>query len=441
MAGQCPTSYIIVGAGVFGASTAYHLVNQHPEASVTLIDRSFPCQVAASWDWNKVARADYEDEFYMEMALEAMDSWTKDALFSQYFRRTGVAWIIDDPEYHDRIIRNYQKFNRNEDCEAINIDTLRKLYGGLFADLDSTGVVGKIFLNRDSGLVQAREVLQAVIDEAERWGAKLVVAEVARLIFDQNGDCAGVLTSNNETLSAGAVILCTGAYTEKLMADSAPENPDLQLNGRLIASGVICGLLQAEGEKLKIFKYGPVLVHNVGETQGIAAPRLSYHQLTPSGEWMPPTADGLIKFNRDLPWRNTQHHEASGKNISAPPPAPDYGQWSPSEGMKREVQMSAKGIFGSLIDGLEWETYRQCWDAVAPDSNFLISPLPGCRRLYFATGGSFHGWKFLPMIGKYIVRMLDGELGKEHRERWSWDRPLKGPKGHTYQPTREWKDL
>src|SRR5947207_2834982 len=245
MAGQCPTSYIIVGAGVFGASTAYHLVKQHPEASVRLIDRSFPCQVAASWDWNKVARADYEDEFYMEMALEAMDSWTKDALFSQYFRRTGVGWIIDDPEYHDRIIRNYQKFNRNEDCEAINIDTLRKLYGGLFADLDSTGVVGKIFLNRDSGLVQAREVLQAVIDEADRGGAKLVVSEVARLIFDQNGDCAGVLTSNNETLNAGAVILCTGAYTEKLMADSAPENPDLQLNGRLIASGVICGLLQA----------------------------------------------------------------------------------------------------------------------------------------------------------------------------------------------------
>ena len=32
-------SYLIVGGGVFGASTAYHLIQQQPDASVTLIDR------------------------------------------------------------------------------------------------------------------------------------------------------------------------------------------------------------------------------------------------------------------------------------------------------------------------------------------------------------------------------------------------------------------
>jgi len=32
-------SYIIVGAGVFGVSTAYTLIQKYPEASVTLVDR------------------------------------------------------------------------------------------------------------------------------------------------------------------------------------------------------------------------------------------------------------------------------------------------------------------------------------------------------------------------------------------------------------------
>lgn len=50
-------SYIIVGAGVFGVSTAYTLIQKYPQASVTLVDRdAFDAEsrVAASWDWNKV---------------------------------------------------------------------------------------------------------------------------------------------------------------------------------------------------------------------------------------------------------------------------------------------------------------------------------------------------------------------------------------------------
>jgi sarcosine oxidase/L-pipecolate oxidase len=163
--------------------------------------------------------------------------------------------------------------------------------------------------------------------------------------------------------------------------------------------------------------------------------------LTALGETMPPTPDGLLKFNRDEPWRNTIHHEASGTDISAPPPAPDYSQWSPSEEMKREIHTVAKGIYGSMIDGFDFSIYRQCWDAVAPDGNFLISPHSHCQGLYIATGGSFHGWKFLPVIGKYVVQMLEGSLSKEHEKRWSWDRDYDVPNGRGYQPTREWKNV
>ena len=50
-----PESYLVVGAGVFGASTALHLSRQKPEAKITLLDRlPFPDPIAASHDINKV---------------------------------------------------------------------------------------------------------------------------------------------------------------------------------------------------------------------------------------------------------------------------------------------------------------------------------------------------------------------------------------------------
>lgn len=60
-------------------------------------------------------------------------------------------------------------------------------------------------------------------------------------------------------------------------------------------------------------------------------------------------------------------------------------------------------------------------DALTPTKNFLITPHPHSRGLYVATGGSFHGWKFLPVIGDYIARMMYGSLDAELTKRWGWD--------------------
>jgi sarcosine oxidase / L-pipecolate oxidase len=53
--------------------------------------------------------------------------------------------------------------------------------------------------------------------------------------------------------------------------------------------------------------------------------------------------------------------------------------------------------------------------------------------LYVAGGGSFHGWKFLPVIGDYIVDMLQGTLATEYADRWAWDK--KTGDGHSANPT------
>ena len=80
-------------------------------------------------------------------------------------------------------------------------------------------------------------------------------------------------------------------------------------------------------------------------------------------------------------------------------------------------------------------------DAITPNQDFMICPHPHSKNLYLATGGSFHGWKFLPIIGKYVVMMINEELPEEHRIRWAWNRTNEGAACVMYTPRRDIKDI
>jgi sarcosine oxidase/L-pipecolate oxidase len=76
-----------------------------------------------------------------------------------------------------------------------------------------------------------------------------------------------------------------------------------------------------------------------------------------------------------------------------------------------------------LEGGRTVDTWRLCWDSVRPDKNQLIDMHPHARlsNLYLAVGGSFHSWKFLPTIGKYVVNVLEGVgNGLEKDQAWAW---------------------
>ena len=72
-------------------------------------------------------------------------------------------------------------------------------------------------------------------------------------------------------------------------------------------------------------------------------------------------------------------------------------------------------------------------DASTPTHDFLITSHPHSEGLYVATGGSFHGWKFLPVIGDYIADMMHGRLEADYADRWAWDK--KNGDGHSANPT------
>jgi sarcosine oxidase / L-pipecolate oxidase len=263
--------FLVVGAGVFGASTALHLIRKYPSATVTLIDRTVPCQAGASWDWSKVVRADYTNVLYMKMALEAMELWKSEPMYKQFYHESGLVWI-DNRGFPRRVIDNHKHLKTDEKVRMATPEEVRKLYGGIFEDAKFDGMP-EILINESSGWVEASEALKMVIDAAVSAGVKSVEVDIASLEFDGEGSCVGVRSTSGQTFSARNVILATGAGTAKLIADSAPNRADLQVGERFTAAAIFTGTAKVDPERAEVFRTAPVFLHAFGQAQGMYSHR------------------------------------------------------------------------------------------------------------------------------------------------------------------------
>ena len=266
MASQQKT-YLIVGAGVFGSSTALHLIGSDPSAAVTLLDQTpFPCPLAASHDLNKIIRADYGDVFYSKLALEAQNSWRDDPLYKPYYHNSGII-KIDDAGLSRQMIENYRNLGSEFSAEIISPEDAKAKFNGLYKDGDWSGVKD-VFWNPQSGWAEATVALKTTIEAAIRRGVEYVEATVSNLLFDQTGDCIGVRTESGRNLMADHTILCTGAQTPKLLADSAPHWKDLQSDGRILAAGVVTAIVRLTPEQKGRFGVGPVFIQGMEHVLG-----------------------------------------------------------------------------------------------------------------------------------------------------------------------------
>ena len=262
-----PKSTLIVGSGIFGTSTALHLLNADPSATVTLVDRTpFPCPYAASHDVNKIVRADYGDIFYVALALEAQDSWRQNPLYKPYYHETGMM-VIDDVGLGPKIIQNYKDLGVDFAAEMLNPEEARSRFNGMYQDADWTDVK-EVFWNPRSGWAEAATALGKTIEAIVERGVTYVEATVSNLLFNENGDCLGVNTEDGKRIEADQVILCTGAQTAKLLADSAPHRKEIQIDGRMVAAGVVEAFVRLSPEQKKRFDSVPVFVHEMGNVLG-----------------------------------------------------------------------------------------------------------------------------------------------------------------------------
>ncbi|KAI1336075.1 sarcosine oxidase [Xylariaceae sp. FL0016] len=421
--------YLIVGAGCFGASTAWHLKKAHPDAEVLLIDRMpFPDPVAAAHDLNKIIRAEYADPMYMKLALEAMEAWRGDRVLRPFFHQTGVLWSVQGRRGQD-FHEGYESIlgPGKAPIELLDVEEARSRFPILrHCDLEEAS---QIVWNDQAGWGDAAGALKAMIQDAVDLGVRYEVGTVSKVIFDKDEVCTGVSLEDGHAISAKRVVLCSGAYTPWLLANSAPNSPHLQAGHRMTAAGVLmCRFKIGMGEEEK-FKGAPVMVYAFGEYPA---------ECIPLGSSSEPD---LVKCTHEFPYTNKTFHGPSKQEISVPPPKMSQKTWSQDlpDSLKVNSAKVKDVLFKDSIYGMLPESYRLCWDASIPDEDWVISPHPS-RNLYIASGGSFHAWKFIPVVGKLVVQILDDQMSAEHCRRFAWDRNYT-PVVTTYTPRKDLKNV
>ncbi|KAK2742684.1 hypothetical protein FQN57_005139 [Myotisia sp. PD_48] len=391
-------SHLIVGAGAFGASTALNRATSDSEARVAIVD---PCrgQGATSDDINKIVSTAYKDKFYMELAREAMDLWMNNIFYRPHFKKTGQVFMGEE-EPARKVNNNYIELTGKPLTEILDPEEAQTRFPVLkYADWAG---VQKCTWSPEAGWIDSGSVLEEVNQAASNAGVEHIKGTVLGFLIE-DGICYGVKVKNKDKehdIYTDHVVLCTGAGTVELLTRNQLDIPA----GGLKAASVLMGYYKPTENSAIDFEKAPIIVKPVGESPG---------------ESIPPGKLGFVKCILEKSYISSQQRIISTKEVEWEEGVRTIWGHIITEEEKEMVDAVKREIYGS--QEMEPIAYRICCDAITLNQDFLICGYPGVKQLYIASGGSFHGNKYIPIIGKYVNSMIDGNLEPELAQRWGWE--------------------
>lgn len=354
----------VVGAGVFGAWTAVQL--QRMGRKVLLIDAWGPANArASSGGESRMIRAGYgKDAIYTRMARDSLREWK--ALSARaglpIFAETGVLFFS---EREDDYIRSSIAVNRDL---GLPVEVLtRSSMSARYPAIDFEGIeIG--FLEPGFGVLMARRAVQTLVAEFVKAGGAYLNAEVlppSSDRLDEIGTTAG-------SVRAGAFVFAAGPWLPKLI-------PDL-LSRRIFPT------------RQEVFYFSP-----------------------PPGSDLfgPAKLPGWADFNRGDIWYGMPDLEARGfkiaNDVHGPAIDPDVGDRLPSSAALAEARAYLARRFPTIARRPLNEA-RVCQYENSANGDFLIDRHPIWANAVLIGGGSGHGFKHGPEVGRYAAQLLSGTL-------------------------------
>ncbi|KAH8689184.1 putative fructosyl amino acid oxidase [Talaromyces proteolyticus] len=385
------TQILIVGAGAFGTSTAYHL-SQRGYRSIRVLDRyPTPSREAASTDISKVIRSDYNEPLYAKMAIESIEAWRSWDMFNGLYHVPG--WILSANKLSVPFVEGSFETSKKlnvRGLERLTPDQIRARLPLVTGGLDGWNIN---VWNPTAGWANAGEALHQMALAAERSGVEYVTGDrgYVQQLVNSSGVCRGVVTLDGSVHRADIVIMAAGAWMPSL----------IDLKGQLTAKGHAVAHIQMTPEETQRYASLPIL-DNLEQ---------SY--------FFPPQKDGVFKMAHSQFITNTTTSPISGITTSIPH---TFTQ-SPADDLPLDIEATMRRNLKQVFPELAHRPFcytRLCWDADMADRHFLVTRHPNHQGLYIATGGSAHGFKFLPIIGKYVADLIEDRLDAEIVRHWRW---------------------
>ncbi|HYY56554.1 MAG TPA: FAD-dependent oxidoreductase [Pyrinomonadaceae bacterium] len=360
---------VVVGAGVFGAWTAYYL--QRAGRRVALLDAyGAATSRASSGGESRVIRMGYgADEIYTRSAIRSLDLWRRLAARTgeDLFRQTGVLWMARERDAYtlDTLATLGRAGVKTERLDRAELEAR-------YPQLERGAVTWAIF-EPESGALMARRAVRSVVRETVREGASYLIDRVATptAIVKERARLDLIVTASGERIFAESFVFACGPWLPKVF-------PEL-----------LRDLIHVTRQE--VFFFGVA----AGDTR-FAPPRMPV--------WI--DFQDLVYAIPDM--------EGRGFKIAidrhGPPCDPDsMNRMASAEGL-REVRDYLARRVPALKDAPVLET-RVCQYENTSNGDFLIDRYPGLDNVWLVGGGSGHGFKHGPALGEYVTARVNGDDG------------------------------
>jgi monomeric sarcosine oxidase len=376
--GDSGTDVVVVGAGVMGAWIA--LRARREGWRTTLID-AFGAghSRATSGDETRIIRSSHSDDpFYSRWSREALAGWNDlaDSIGERLFVPAGVLWLAHDEGGWEA---SSEATLRTEGIpvERLSPDDLATRWPQMRSD----DLAFAIF-EPEAGLLMARRGVAAVARTfADEGGAfELGWAEPGAVDRRRLVD---VVLGDGRRHAAREFVFAAGPWLPRLFPDVVGDLVRVTKQDVLFV-GSPAGDGRFDAESL------PCWLDSLGAVYGL------------------PAVDGRgMKV---------------GPDRYGPPFDPTDGERIIDPESVEIVRSYMAKRFPDLADAPIVET-RVCQYETTPDSQFIIDRHPDFDNVWLVGGGSGHGFKHGPVIGRYVVDRIKGAGVGPGEERFRLDRP------------------
>ncbi|WP_028970290.1 FAD-dependent oxidoreductase [Sphingomonas sp. URHD0057] len=362
----------VVGAGVFGAWTAHHLLQAGH--AVTLIDAVGPAHnQASSGGESRLTRGAYgSDEIYTRMAMDSLPQWR--ALSAEaglpLFHPCGVLFFFPGEESY---LRDTLEVHRDLGLPSEVLS--RSEMAARFPMFDFSEIEIGVFEPR-FGALMARRAVQTLVERFVRAGGGYVQGLV-ETPGPAGARLAQVRLSSGEPISADRFVFALGPWLPRLFPD------------------VVGSRIRVTRQEVFYF-----------------APPAGDRSFEPAA--MPCWAD----FNHGDMFYGCPDLEGRGVKFAhdrhGPEADPDTQDRRPSDAALNEIiafrGRRFPGLLGAVLTAAEVCQYEN-----SSNGDFLIDFHPRLDNVLLLGGGSGHGFKHGPEVGRYAAARLTGSITPEPR--------------------------
>lgn len=363
---------IVVGAGVFGAWTAWYL--RKLGKRVLLLDAWGPAHArASSGGESRMTRTVYgADEIYTRMAWDSLEDWRwlSSRAGSPIFHPTGVLYFFSRVEpYVSASIEVHERLK----IPLLALD--RAALSQRFPQIVWDGVEIGLY-EPDSGVLMARRAVQVLVQELVAAGGEYRREAV---VPPQPGEALTCLTTlAGESLTAQQYVFACGPWLPKVF-------PEL-LGRRIFPT------------RQEVFFFAP----KAGDAR-----------------FSPDHLPGWADFNEGDMFYGFPDLESRGFKIArdkhGPAIDPDIGDRQASPAALAEVRAYIARRFPALAECSLVES-RVCQYENSSNGDLLIDRHPDWKNVFLVGAGSGHGFKHGPAVGRYASRLIsEGSVTDEAR--------------------------